>query len=68
MTATLEEADDLIALAAERGAVLQVGHIERFNPATEALLTAGREPGSSRSTGWAPSRPGASTWTWSSTS
>ncbi len=42
MTATLEQADDLIALAAERGAVLQVGHIERFNPATEALLTAGK--------------------------
>jgi predicted dehydrogenase len=42
MTATLEEADDLLALAAERGAVLQVGHIERFNPATEALLSAGK--------------------------
>jgi predicted dehydrogenase len=42
MTATLEEADDLMALAAARGAVLQVGHIERFNPATEALLSAGR--------------------------
>ncbi len=42
MTATLEEADDLIALTASRGAVLQVGHIERFNPATEALLTAGK--------------------------
>ena len=42
MTATLEEADDLIALAAGRGAVLQVGHIERFNPATQALLTAGK--------------------------
>jgi predicted dehydrogenase len=42
MTATLEEADDLLALAAARGAVLQVGHIERFNPATEALLSAGR--------------------------
>jgi predicted dehydrogenase len=42
MTATLEEADDLVALAAERGAILQVGHIERFNPATEALLSAGK--------------------------
>jgi predicted dehydrogenase len=42
MTATLEEADDLLALAAARAAVLQVGHIERFNPATEALLSAGR--------------------------
>ena len=42
MTATLEQADDLLALAAARGAVLQVGHIERFNPATAALLSAGR--------------------------
>jgi predicted dehydrogenase len=42
MTATLEEADDLVATAAARGAVLQVGHIERFNPATAALLSAGK--------------------------
>ena len=42
MTATLEEADDLMALAAARGAVLQVGHIERFNPATAPLLSAGK--------------------------
>jgi predicted dehydrogenase len=42
MTATLAEADDLMALAAARGVVLQVGHIERFNPATEALLAAGK--------------------------
>ena len=37
MTTTLEEADDLIRAAESRGAVLQVGHIERFNPATEVL-------------------------------
>jgi predicted dehydrogenase len=42
MASTLEEADDLTALAAARGAVLQVGHIERFNPATETLLAAGK--------------------------
>jgi predicted dehydrogenase len=42
MTATLAEADDLVALAARRAAVLQVGHIERFNPATATLLQAGR--------------------------
>jgi predicted dehydrogenase len=42
MTATLEEADDLLALSRERGVALQVGHIERFNPATAALLSAGR--------------------------
>ncbi len=38
MTATLEEADDLIDRAERAGARLQVGHIERFNPATEVLL------------------------------
>jgi predicted dehydrogenase len=42
MTTTLAEADDLMALAAARGAILQVGHIERFNPATEVLLSAGK--------------------------
>jgi predicted dehydrogenase len=42
ITPTLAEADDLIALAEARGRVLQVGHIERFNPATEVLLGAGR--------------------------
>jgi predicted dehydrogenase len=42
MASTLAEADDLTALAAARGAVLQVGHIERFNPATQTLLAAGR--------------------------
>jgi predicted dehydrogenase len=44
MTTTLEEADDLIALAEGRGALLQVGHIERFNPATDVLRAAVRQP------------------------
>jgi len=34
---TLEEADEIIALADSRGLTLQVGHIERFNPAFRAL-------------------------------
>jgi predicted dehydrogenase len=34
---TLAEADEMIALAAARNVVLQVGHIERFNPAFVAL-------------------------------
>jgi predicted dehydrogenase len=42
ITATLAEADDLVALAAARGALLQAGHIERFNPATGVLLEAGK--------------------------
>jgi predicted dehydrogenase len=35
---TVAEADDLIALAQKTGAPLQVGHIERFNPAFEELI------------------------------
>lgn len=42
MTVSLAEADELIELARTRGLVLQVGHIERFNPATETLLRAGK--------------------------
>jgi predicted dehydrogenase len=38
MASTLAEADEMIALAEGRGAVLQVGHIERFNPAVSTLL------------------------------
>lgn len=37
-TVTLEEADDLIALAASAGVVLQVGHVERFNRAVRAAM------------------------------
>jgi len=35
---TLPEADALVALARERGRVLQVGHVERFNPVMRELL------------------------------
>jgi len=37
MTRTLEEADDLVALAREKGVPFQVGHIERFNPVIRAV-------------------------------
>jgi predicted dehydrogenase len=37
ITTTLEEADELIRIAQETGAVLQVGHLERFNPVVMAL-------------------------------
>mgnify|MGYP000731255845 CR=1 FL=1 len=37
ITETVEEADALVALAEERGVVLQVGHIERFSAAFKAL-------------------------------
>ncbi len=37
MTATIEEGRRLVALAREKGLMLQVGHLERFNPAIRAL-------------------------------
>lgn len=41
---TLEEADRMIAAADENGALLQVGHAERFNPALVALRPHVRNP------------------------
>ncbi|MDY0296075.1 MAG: Gfo/Idh/MocA family oxidoreductase [Acidobacteriota bacterium] len=35
LTRTLEEADELIRLAADAGVVIAVGHLERFNPAVQ---------------------------------
>ncbi len=37
MTTTLEEADKLIEFADSRGLIIQVGHLERYNPAVVAL-------------------------------
>ncbi len=37
MTTTLAEADDLIKKAREKDLLIQVGHLERFNPAVQAL-------------------------------
>lgn len=37
ITATLEQADKLITLAKQANCTLQVGHLERFNPAMTAL-------------------------------
>lgn len=37
MTRTLREADELIAAAKTNGRILQVGHVERFNPAVLAV-------------------------------
>ena len=44
ITTTLEQADDLIALARANGLVLQVGHSERFNAALLALGDIPLEP------------------------
>ena len=37
ITTTLEEADDIIAQAEDAGCILQVGHLEQFNPAVMAM-------------------------------
>jgi predicted dehydrogenase len=44
MAASLEEADRLIVAAARLGRVLQVGHVERFNPAVVAAQKIVRRP------------------------
>jgi predicted dehydrogenase len=59
IAATLDEADALAALAAARGRVLQVGHIERFSAAFRAVVAA---PGRELALSWeavrvAPFRP-----------
>ncbi len=38
LAASLAEADELIAIAGRGGRILQVGHLERFNPAVTAVL------------------------------
>src|ERR1700747_1246856 len=37
MARTLQEADELIAASKQNGCILQVGHVERFNPAVLAV-------------------------------
>lgn len=59
LAATLEQADALASLAAARGRVLQVGHIERFSAAFRAVVAA---PGRDAALHWeavraAPFRP-----------
>jgi predicted dehydrogenase len=44
ITRTVEEADDLIARAKAAGRILQVGHLERFNPGVVAAKAVTRGP------------------------
>ena len=44
ISATLAEADDLVARAERSGRILQVGHLERFNPAVLAIQPRLRRP------------------------
>lgn len=37
ITKTLEEAEELVTLAKQKGVIIQVGHIERFNSAVRAI-------------------------------
>ncbi len=37
LASTLDEADEILALAAKHGRLVQVGHLERFNPAVTAV-------------------------------
>jgi len=44
ITETVEQGEELVGEAKSSGLVLQVGHLERFNPAVEAVETMIREP------------------------
>jgi predicted dehydrogenase len=44
MAASLAEAQDLVALAERTGRILQIGHLERFNPAIARLRSIVRAP------------------------
>ncbi|HET7746222.1 MAG TPA: Gfo/Idh/MocA family oxidoreductase, partial [Vicinamibacteria bacterium] len=41
---TVGEAEDLIGVAGQHGVILQVGHVERFNPAVDVLRREARSP------------------------
>lgn len=44
ITTTLEQADELIRISETRGLIIQVGHLERFNPAVLALKDMVKKP------------------------
>jgi predicted dehydrogenase len=57
ITSTLDEAEELIRIAHEKNVVLQVGHIERFNPVIMALNNLITEPRFIESIRIAPFKP-----------
>jgi predicted dehydrogenase len=44
ITSTIEQADELLRMAEKSGCIIQVGHLERFNPAVVALQGIVRQP------------------------
>jgi len=44
-TSTVQEANELLVLAKEKGLLLQVGHVERFNAAVQAVQKVLKKPG-----------------------
>jgi len=44
ITTTIEEAEELVTLAEQNNVVLQVGHVERFNPVVQAIKDYVYEP------------------------
>jgi len=57
ITTTVAEARELIAIAAAKGLVLQVGHLERFNPALAAVRGTMHKPGFIDAVRIAPYKP-----------
>ncbi|HET6608466.1 MAG TPA: Gfo/Idh/MocA family oxidoreductase [Rhodopila sp.] len=57
IAATLEQADEMGALAAARGLVLQVGHLERFSAAYQAMVGRVQAPLYIEATRIAPFKP-----------
>ncbi len=57
ITSTLEEADELLAAARESGAIVQTGHVERFNRAIRGALPYIAEPRFVESNRLAPFNP-----------
>lgn len=44
LAGTLPDGEALVTMAEQRGTILQVGHVERFNPAFQAALDRTRDP------------------------
>ena len=57
ITKTVEEATDLISLAAAKNLQFQVGHLERFNPALDSVRSIIKKPGFIDATRVAPYKP-----------